>query len=290
MYPDFVLSSALAGLRRRTVMEWAGLGDATDTLGPTAGLLRRLQRRFRRRVLRRSRNIVLTSALHDELDALGVESEILPVPVDLARFHPPPDAERRDVRARLGLPNDDLVVVYTGQLRRLKAVDRLIDAFVRFAATGRHGRLLIVGGASGTADACEDELRAQVRSAPIDELVTFTGRVPAVEPYLWAADVFVLPSEREGLSNSLVEAMACGLACVAPAYPIGTEVLEGAGLVAPDNTPESLLDALVLLADDPESRMHLGKAAAARARAEWSLDSVVDAYERVYVELARGAR
>jgi glycosyltransferase involved in cell wall biosynthesis len=288
MYPDFALSAALAGLRSRTVMVWAGLGDATDTLGPAAAPLRRAQRWLRRRVLRRCRNLVLTSALHRELDDLGIASQLVPIPIDLGRFRPPTDSERRDARAPLELASDDCVIVYTGQLRRLKAVDRLIDAFACFHAGGHHGHLLIVGGASGTADACEDELRAQVRRAGLDRMVTFTGRVDAVERYLWAADIFVLPSEREGLSNSLVEAMACGLACVAPAHPIGAEVLADAGMVPPDNTPQSLLDALVMLADDPAVRTRLGVAAAARARAAWSVDAVVDEYERVYAQLGRG--
>jgi glycosyltransferase involved in cell wall biosynthesis len=290
MYPDFTLSAALAGLHRRTVMEWAGLGDATDSLGRARGVVRSLQRWLRRGVLRSCRNIVLSSELQRELDAFGIDSQIVPVPVDLARFHPPTDAQRGDARARLELANDEFVVVYTGQLRRLKAVDRLIAAFASFVATGRRGRLLIVGGASGTDDACEDDLRAQVRSANLDHHVTFTGRVRAVEGYLWAADAFVLPSEREGLSNSLVEAMACGLACVAPSYPIGAEVLEGAGVVPSDNTPQSLSDALVRLSDDSDARARFGTAAAARARERWNLRRVVDEYERVYMQLAGRSR
>ncbi|HEY4396528.1 MAG TPA: glycosyltransferase family 4 protein [Acidimicrobiia bacterium] len=288
MYPDFVLSAAGAGLARRTVMVWAGLGDATETLGAARGAPSRLQRWLRRRVLARCRHLVLTSALQRELGALGFKSEIVPVPIDLTRFRPPSAVERSRARASLGLDEDEFVVVYTGQLRRLKAVDRLVDAFAGFLAGGRHGRLLIVGGASGTADACADELEAQVRDADIGHSVTFTGRVDAVVSHLWAADVFVLPSEREGLSNSLAEAMACGLACVAPEYPIGGEVLGDAGVVPPDNDPQSLLDALVALADDPSTRVSLGAAAAERARTSWSTDAVVDAYELVYAHMARG--
>jgi glycosyltransferase involved in cell wall biosynthesis len=289
MYPDFALSAAAAGLGRRTVMVWAGLGDATDTLGPARGLARRMQRWLRRRVLARCRHLVLTSALQQELGALGFESVIVPVPIDLTRFRPPSASERSEARVRLGLGGDEYVVVYTGQLRRLKAVDRLIDAFGCFLAGGRPGRLLVVGGASGTADACEHELRDQVCAAGIENAVTFAGRVDAVVPYLWAADVFVLPSEREGLSNSLAEAMACGLACIAPEHPIGGEVLGDAGVVPPDNEPQSLLDALVVLADDRATRARLGAAAAERARASWSTDAVVDAYEQVYAQVARGA-
>jgi glycosyltransferase involved in cell wall biosynthesis len=233
---------------------------------------------------------VLTAALQRELGALGIDSEIVSLPIDPARFHQPTASERREARMRLELPSDEYVITYTGQLRRLKAVDRLVEGFACFLASGRHGRLLIVGGASGTDDACEDELQAQVRTAGLGADVTFTGRVDSVERFLWASDVFVLPSEREGLSNSLVEAMSCGLACVVPARPIGAEVVGDAGLVPPDNEPESLKDALVRLADDPVARARLGAAAAERARASWGVDTVVDDYERIYAQLARGDR
>jgi glycosyltransferase involved in cell wall biosynthesis len=290
MYPDFVASSTFAGLGKRTVMVWAGIGDATDTLGPTSSPVRRLQRWLRRWMVRRCRNIVLTSALQRELGALGIASEIVPVPVDLDRFHPPTESERRAARAQLDLARDEYVVIVTGQLRRLKAVDQLVEAFARFQAVGRRGRLLVVGGASGTADSCEDELKAQVRAAGLDDAVTFTGRVDGIERFLWAADVFVLPSEREGFSISLLEAMACGLACVAPARPIGAEVLGDAGVVPEGNKPEALLDALLFLADDPAARTRLGSAAATRARTAFGLDSVVDDYEAVYAQLARRTR
>ena len=94
--------------------------------------------------------------------------------------------------------------------------------------------------------------------------------------------------EREGLSNSLAEAMACGLACIAPEYPIGGEVLGDAGVVPPDNDPQSLLDGLVALADDSSRRVSLGAVAAERARRSWSTDAVVDAYERIYSHMPRG--
>lgn len=290
MYPDFALSAALAGLRRRTVMVWAGLGDATDTLGRISGQARRPQRWLRRRVLSGCRNLVLTSAMERELAEVGIDSEVVPVPLDLDLFRPPTAAERSAARATLQLPSDELVVLYTGQLRRLKALDRLVEAFACFLDNGGEGRLMLVGGASGTNDASEDELRSQVRLAGLDNAVTFTGRVDAVLPYLWASDVFVLPSEREGLSNSLAEAMACGLACVVPARPIGAEVLGDAGLVPADNLPESLKEALVSLADDPDERARLGAAAAERARGSWAVATVVDDYERIYAQLARGAR
>jgi glycosyltransferase involved in cell wall biosynthesis len=285
MYPDFVLSTGLAGLRSRTVMGWAGLGDATDALAATGGPARRLAHALRRRVLRACTNLVLVTAMGRELAQVGIESELVPLPLDTDRFRPPTPEERRAVRADLGL-DDELVVVYSGQLRRIKAADRLVAAFESFVARGRRARLLLVGGASGTDDACEHELREQIAAAGLESRVTITGTVADVVPYLWAADIFVLPSVREGTSYSLLEAMACGVACITPEEPIGREVLGDAGAVPPDNDPASLLACLVDLADDPDERARLGKAAA-EAVHHYELDRVVDRYEEI---LNRGGR
>lgn len=286
MYPDYVFGSAVAGRLRSTAMLWAGLGDATDVLGPASDPLRRLQHRARRQVLTRCLHIALTPTLAEELRGLGLESVIIPVPVDRRRFRPPSEAERAASRRRLGI-TDRFTVVFTGNLRTLKAVDRLIEAVRRLIGARRRVHLFIVGAGTGAADDSEAQLRGQVRTSGLDRDVTFTGAVSDVVPYLWASDAFVLPSTREGMSNSLVEAMACGLACIAPATAAGGDVLSPkTGIVPPGNDPELLCEALAWLADSPSARRELGTAAAEAVDA-WSLDNVMDRYERVYDELRR---
>lgn len=287
MYADFVVAAAVARLLGATVLTWASRGDATDAVGPAPGVLRRLQRRLRRLALSRCAHVALSPSIAREVGGLGLgdEPEIIPVPVDHSRFRPPSAAEREAGRARLGVGPDDLVVVYTGHLRALKCVDRLVDAFGRFLATGRPGHLVVVGGSRGDADDREGELRASVREGGLDRHVTFAGVVDEVRPHLWAADVFVLPSSREGVSNALLEAMACGLACVAPASAGGDEVLAArSGVVPPSNRAEDLCAALVVLADDPDARRAFGAAAVAQAAA-YGVDEVVSSYERLYARL-----
>ncbi|MGQ0802693.1 MAG: glycosyltransferase family 4 protein [Actinomycetota bacterium] len=282
MYPDYALAASMAGMARRTIISWAGIGDASDVLRPARDPLRLAQLAGRRRALRRCTNTALTEAMAAELAGLGVTAQVVPLPVDLDYFRPPDADERRSARDRLGLAPTDLAVVYTGHLRRLKGIDRLVDAFDRLRPRVRgHGRLFLVGGESPTADACEADLREQVRRLGLEQAAIFTGPVRDVRGYLWAADAFVLPSHREGMSNSLIEAMACGVACVAPAEPVGAEVLGEAGIVTADNTPESLLKALVELADDTSERARLGAAALEAVKA-WSLPVVVDRHEQLY--------
>lgn len=105
---------------------------------------------------------------------------------------------------------------------------RLIEVFAGLPAAGPAKRLMLVGG--GTEDEISEVGRA-LAHWQVEARVTMPGVVPDVERYLWASDIFVLPSVREGLSNSLVAAMACGLACglacVAGAEAGGDQVLYG---------------------------------------------------------------
>jgi len=283
MYPDFVLSAWLAGMSKRTVMCWAGLGDATDVLAPTSRPVRALVRAGRRRVMRRSVHVALTPALRDELTAVGIDKVVvIPTPVDLETFQPPTPEQRGDARRKLGISDDQFVIVYTGHLRALKRVDRLIDGFALRVRAGVDARLFIAGDSRADLDDRRAALRAQVTRLGLDDRVEFPGAVPDVRPYLHAADVFVLPSDREGLPNSLLEAMACGLPCIAPASAAGDQVLDpSSGIVPPSNDPRDLAAALGRLEQDPALRGRLGAGARVAAR-RYGLDAVTTRYETLY--------
>ncbi|MDQ1403786.1 MAG: hypothetical protein QOG03_2102 [Actinomycetota bacterium] len=286
MYPDFAAAAALAGLGSRSAMTWAGEGDATDTLGHPGHRAAGLSR-LRRRLLARVTHVALTPRLAHELAEVGVEGDVrvMPIPVDLAHFHPPQPKERDDARRHLGIDKDELVVTFTGHLRTLKAVDRLIEAVAQLRERDLAVRLLVVGGGRGADD--DQDLELQQQAAPLGAAVTFTGAVGDVVPYLWASDVFVLPSTREGFPNSLLEAMACGLACVAPASAAGDQVLTPAtGVVPPTGSAEALADAIADLAAAPERREALGRAAALAAR-RYGLESFAGTYTALIDELER---
>lgn len=291
MYPDFALAARLAGLGKRTVMVWAGLGDATDTLGRIPDLLRRVLRGARRRALARVSHVALTPALSAELALHGLTRavSIVPTAVDTVRFRPPTAEERATARRAIGIADDEVALVYTGHLRSLKRVDRIVDALARLVAGGHPVRLVVVGGGRADLDDCTDELRAQVRRLGLESRVVFTGVVDDVERYLQACDVFVLTSDREGLPNSLLEAMAVGLPSVATATAAGSQVLDPeTGIVPISTDPETIAAAIERLVADRELRTTMG-AAARRASARYALPVVVQRYEEMYARFAEGA-
>jgi glycosyltransferase involved in cell wall biosynthesis len=277
MWTDAAVAAAAAGLRGRTVVFWGALGDATAEVG--AGR-RSLRRAVRRRLLDGAPHVALTEPMAEELRSLGLRPAVVPIAV-APRFRPPSAEERTTARARLRLAGEELAVLYVGHLRRLKRVDRLLEAIARLRAEGVAARLVLAGGSRGADDDVEQKLRAQVQRLGVSEDVVFLGVVEDPLPVYHAGDVLVLPSEREGMPNVLVEAMACGLACVAPESAGGGELLaDGAGIVPRSGDADALLEALRELAARPELRRELGAAAAARAAAH-GVGSVTDAHERL---------
>ena len=293
-YADFAFSAYAAGLLSRTVILWVSLGDAGDDLGPSRRGLRRCQGAARRWVLRRCTNVGMTGPIVEELRGVGLDAGAieLPVPVDRSRFRPATPGERGQARRHLGLGAEELAVVFVGHLRKLKGVDRLIEAFALLLRKHPEAHLLIVGAARGAGDDAEHQWKEKVQYMGLASSVIFTGNVHDVREPLWASDAFVLPSHREGLPNSLVEAMSCGLPCIAPPSAAGLQVLsDGAGLVPASNEPRDLLGALLEIADDATLRARLSSAALTRVE-RYDLEAVTDAYEELYraLEATAGER
>jgi glycosyltransferase involved in cell wall biosynthesis len=102
-----------------------------------------------------------------------------------------------------------------------------------------------------------------------------------------SVDVVALPSYREGLPTSLIEAAACALPLVATDVPGCREVVTDGvtGLLVPVRDATALADAIARLASDPNLRTRLGRAARARAIEQYDEEKIVDQTLRVYEEI-----
>jgi glycosyltransferase involved in cell wall biosynthesis len=286
MWVNAPVASMLAGLRPRTAVLWAINGEAATALRGGSPARRGISR-VRRAVLRGCRHVVLTAAMLDELRDAGIgdRAAVIPVPVDTEHFRPPRADERADARRELGLSEDSFVVIYVGHLQARKAVDRLLEAFRRLSAERPNARLLLVGGEPGGEDDVGDELRKQAAVPELAGRVSFSGVVRDPVRHLWASDVFVLASSREGMPNSILEALACGVPAIAPASAGATHLLSGCGVVPPGNDPDDLLDALRAFASDPAERAALALKGRERA-SEFDVDRVIERYELLYADMA----
>ena len=129
-----------------------------------------------------------------------------------------------------------------------------------------------------------DAARERLAGAGVADQAWLPGDRSDVAQLLPQFDIFALPSQAEGISNTLLEAMACGCAPVATDVGGNPELVEeGAnGLLVPAQDSAALAAALARLASDPALRQRLAEASLTRVRSQFSLDGMVAAYEALY--------
>jgi glycosyltransferase involved in cell wall biosynthesis len=132
-------------------------------------------------------------------------------------------------------------------------------------------------------------LEARARALDLDGRVRFQGLSSRVPDVLRAADVFLLSSHGEGMSNALLEAMACGLPCLASRSIGGAAELlgEGRGVLLADGDVTAWAGAIERLAGDAALRGELGSAAAAFVARRLSLDAAADRLASAYAVVAK---
>ncbi|MFN8545939.1 MAG: glycosyltransferase [Candidatus Binatia bacterium] len=275
------LVGALVGRLARVPLLMAGKrsltgGDATA---------RRAWRSIGRRV-----DTIVTNAtalrVEAEHDRVSARWEIIPSGVDVGQFADLPDAAA--ARVALGVDPATPVVGTVGRLEVRKGHDTLLLAAQALARQGRRVQVLIVGDGP-----LREALAGRAAALGLDGMVRFTGNLRDVRPALAAMDAFVLPSEAEGMSNALLEALAAGRAVVATAVGGTSEVCDGeqTGLLVPAGDPAAMADALARLLADPARAARMGAAGRAAVDERFGARAMVARLERLYEDrLAAGRR
>jgi teichuronic acid biosynthesis glycosyltransferase TuaC len=174
--------------------------------------------------------IAVSPQLADLALTLGVAPDRVKVignGVDGSRFRP---SDRVAARRRLGVPEDANLVVSVGHLARVKRFDLVLGALPAIAASDPTLRFAIIGGVAASSGSYPAELEDHISRLNLSDHVIITGQVAPDEVALWlsAADLFVLSSDREGSSNALREALACGCPVVT------SDVGDARGVVSTD--------------------------------------------------------
>jgi glycosyltransferase involved in cell wall biosynthesis len=244
---------------------------------------RRVKRNWRTRLIYHhlvQRAVAISPAVTTCLAAGGVppaRTRLIYEAVDPA--HLQPTVDRSATRAALGAQPADRVLLALAALIRRKGLDVLLDALPLVAAHRLRPLLWIAG------DGPErSALRTQAERLGLGGQVQFLGRRSDVPDLLAACDVFVLPSRREGLGVSALEAMAAARPVVCSAVGGLTDsVVDGrTGLLVPAEDPDRLAQALVRLLNDDDLRLRLGQAGPERIGEGFLAEQMVDAYERLY--------
>jgi glycosyltransferase involved in cell wall biosynthesis len=210
----------------------------------------------------------------------------IPNGADTTRFRPSSQDERAAIRDRLGLPRNALITVFTGAVQRRKGVDTLLRAWKPVSEKHPEALLILVGPVDEMEQDAEKELTTALKTS---EHTTAVGFRENVEDYLRASDVFVLPSRMEGLSNSLIEAMACGLPAIAGNISGNTNLIDhGAnGYTFETGDTDELARRIEELFDNPETRERMGRLGRAKAESEYSIKRTADMYRSLYDRLSK---
>ena len=237
-----------------------------------------------RRIAHLSKNvdrfITISEEIQQELIAEGVRAEkcyYIPNGVDVERFRPLTSEQKRKQREAMGL-SDGPLVVYVGRLVPEKRVDKLIHSWETVRQKFPNSQLLIIG--TGSEDATLQKLAVPN--------IQFVGRVDDTSTWLQVADLFVLPSISEGLSNSLLEAMACSLPIIATAVGAAPNLIrpqENGWCIPPDDL-NALTDALMASLDNLDYCQPMGKRNRDRILNDFQLSVTADKLCRLYRELA----
>lgn len=204
--------------------------------------------------------------------------------VDTRRFG---EEDREAARRTLGLGADTLVVATVGRLDPVKNHGALLDAYAGLARMdGRHA-LVIVGDGP-----CRAALEARAARADLVGRVRLVGERNDVARLLAGFDIFALPSIAEGISNTVLEAMASGLPVVATRTGGNPELVEDGvtGRLVPVGDRAALIGALSGYLVDAHLRQLHGKAGRQRAMDEFSLERMVARYRALYRAVMAGSR
>ena len=211
------------------------------------------------------------------------EDKIINIPngVDTEMFSPMPEMESEALRKKFGF-NEKKVFLYSGRLVEGKGLDLLVRAIKKVAGQSKDVLLVFIG--SGD---YQEKIADMASSYGLEGFVRIEGTVDNVHEYLNASDIFVFPSLSEGMPNSLLEAMACGLPVIASKIGGVVDVVEDgrSGILFEPGDISGLASAMIRLLNDNELRLRLGKEARKRIVDSFSIDRIADEYIRLYERL-----
>jgi sugar transferase (PEP-CTERM/EpsH1 system associated) len=239
------------------------------------------------------RYIAVSKDLADWLcDSIGLQRERVTQiynGVDQARFLPRSEEVAGVLPEGFAAAGETVVIGAVGRLAEVKNHGALLQAVALLLQQRpelrRRIRLVLVGDGP-----LRERLEAQAVAASIDEVAWFAGDRDDVPVLLRAMDIFVLPSLVEGISNTVLEAMATGLPVLAGRTGGNPELVDDGktGYLLPVSDADAWSAALARLVDEPRERRRLGDAGRAKVQERFDWQVTVASYLEVYDELLEG--
>jgi len=206
--------------------------------------------------------------------------------VDVKIFKKVDQNRKAFLKRKIGFPNKKYFI-YTGRLARGKGLEYLLNVWMVLVSEFNDIHLFLIGSGQGYSLSCEDELKAFVNNNHLETSVTFTGNVRNIIEYLQAGDFYILPSQSEGLSISLIEALSCGLPCIGTSVRGILDVIEDNvnGLLVPYGDEDKLHNAMKELLTNGDKAAQLGHKGEKTVWEKFNIDQVAEQYLKFFEKL-----
>ncbi len=284
LWPAYAATLASERLAKPCIIKVGNTGERSDfaVLEKSPFFGKRMARHCR---IVADKIVVTSRAAMREVEAYGVKSDrlaLIPNGVLIPEIGPAPDPA---VRQLLGIRSDERLVLFVSALRPHKRPLLALESFADLpSAEIKNTRMWFLGEGP-----LRNKLTHRIEQLGLEDRVRAIGHVADVDPYLRAADVFLLPSIAEGMSNALLEAMAHALPCIATRISGSEDLIEDKrnGLLVPPDDPVAMTAALNALLGDPGLRRALGDSARKTIESGYSISSIARRYVELYESLRR---
>lgn len=191
------------------------------------------------------------------------------------------DVEDIDIKSMFNLPQDSTVMVAVGRVCRQKGFDILIESVKIAKEKGKNWRFLVVG-----TGPLEDKLKQMAKELQVDDYLQFIGFRKDVLPIMKAADLFVLSSRSESMTNVLREAMSVKTACVTTdVLGIRGELMEhgkNGYIIEPENA-QAIYDGIDYVLSHPEQKAEMAQNGYDRVNSSFSIEGMIDQIEQMFI-------
>ena len=209
---------------------------------------------------------------------LKIKKEVVQIynGIDVDRFHPIRPDEKGRIKRKLGFTDENFLIGIVGRLDLIKNHLNLFKAFSKVALQHPQARLVVVG------DGAE---RDRLEKEGYKDII-FLGYRSDTDVLMKAFDLFILPSFNEGISNTILEAMATGLPVIASNVGGNPELVDDGvtGTLVDPYRPDQMADSIIAYMDFRTLREQHGRSGRRKACEKFSIKAMVQGYESVYRE------
>jgi glycosyltransferase involved in cell wall biosynthesis len=217
----------------------------------------------------------------DELMSVGVpHSKISYIPNGKQLRNPQNVLKKGEAKSRLSLKSTDFVIGMVSRLHPMKNQIAVLEALPELLTVRKNIKFVVVG--DSPLAGYKKRVRQLIRKKGLEHEVVFLGGRKDINEILPAFDIFVHPSKTDALPGAVLEAMCFGLPIVASNVGGTKDLLTGCGIMVPPDDVEGLTQSLKKLMKDPKLRQEYGKKARLKVQKEFSLETMLDRYEKLF--------